>query len=89
MNPELTLFHLRGCPYCHKVRRAAHRLGIPLQLVEVREQPWARELLLAARGRATVPVLRITDVDGVSLLPESDDIVAYLERLVVEGRNAA
>ena len=85
MDPDRpTLYHLPLCPYCLKVRRAAARLGIDLRLVDVSEQPAARQRLLAARGRATVPVLAIATEAGEDLLPESDDIVEYLRRQALE-----
>ena len=41
-----------------------------------------RDDLIAERGRATVPVLRITSPDGSERwMPESADIIAYLEEL--------
>jgi glutaredoxin 3 len=77
----MTLLHTPYCPYCHKVRRAADALGIHLKLVDIDEHPEARAMLLRRRGRATVPVLLIPDGGEGRLLPESDDIVAYLRRL--------
>jgi len=76
---DFTLYHLSYCPFCHRVRRAAERLGIRLNLVEIREHPEARQLLLDQRGKATVPVLRTGPEPG-DLLGESADIIAYLER---------
>lgn len=76
--PELTLYNLRYCPYCIKVRRVAEQLGIPLTIVDVDRDPAARARLFRARGRGTVPVLGIPSPDGEVLLPESDDIVDYL-----------
>lgn len=78
---ELLLYHLPHCPYCRKVRRAAAELGIELELVDISRDEAARRLLFSARGRATVPVLRIPTTDGFELLPESDDIVAFLRDL--------
>ena len=46
-------------------------------------------MLLAARGRATVPVLRIPTDDGFELLPESDDIVAYLRAGTLASQSVA
>lgn len=76
--PSLALYHFEGCPHCTKVRRAAARLGIPLELHDVRQEPARRAELLKARGRPTVPVLRIEGPEGVRWLPESDEIVAWL-----------
>ena len=79
--PRLALYHHEGCPYCHKVRAAAERLGVPLELRDIRRVASYREELLAARGRPIVPVLRIESGPGrVRWLPESDDIVRWLTR---------
>ena len=78
------LYNLNSCPFCVDVRVAAERLGIPLELIDVRREPGARQRLLAWRGRATVPVLVIPGEEGETLMPESRDIIAYLERVVAE-----
>ena len=78
---RLALYHLPTCSYCIKVRREADRLGIELDLIDISRDPAARQVLLDWRGRATVPVLSIPTDDGVELLPESDDIVAYLREV--------
>ncbi len=75
---ELTLYHLRFCPYCIKVRQVADELGIPLRLVDIGRDAGAYAHLIRERGRGTVPVLGIPSGDGEVLLPESDDIVRYL-----------
>lgn len=77
---KLTLFHLAWCPYCLRVRRAALNLGISLDLVDISEDPAAHQALIAVRGRATVPVLRIEHGDEMVWMPESLAIVAYLHR---------
>lgn len=86
---HFTLYHLPGCPFCLKVRRAAAELGIGLTLIDVSEDRDARAYLIEKRGRATVPVLAIPVEDssgeGVVLLPESDDIIAYLRSLPVSA----
>jgi glutathione S-transferase len=75
----LALYHYEACPYCLKVRRAAERLGIALELRDIRFVATHREELLAARGRPTVPVLRIESGPGrVRWLGESDEIVRWL-----------
>lgn len=77
----LTLYHLAWCPFCVRVRTAADALGVELDLVDISEQPEARVDLVRRRGRATVPVLGIPNDDGTeTLLGESRDIVAYLQR---------
>jgi glutathione S-transferase len=81
--PGLSLYHKPSCSYCVQVRMAAERLGIALELRDVRQEPRWRNELLAARGRGTVPVLRIDHADGTSRwMPESLDIIRYLKMLV-------
>jgi glutathione S-transferase len=78
----LTLYHRPSCSYCVHVRMAAERMGIPLELRDVRQEPRWREELIAVRGRGTVPVLRIDHADGTTRwLPESLDIIRYLKTL--------
>lgn len=80
--PALTLYHRPSCSYCVQVRTAAERMGIALELRDVRQEPRWREELVAARGRATVPVLRIDEKNGTTRwLPESLDIIRYLKEL--------
>ena len=77
----LALYHFASCPFCRYVRTAIERLGIDVELRDINQNPGYREELVEARGRATVPVLRITAPSGEERwMPESRDIVAYLER---------
>ena len=86
MPSKLSLYHVPSCGFCHKVRRAASRLGITLELHDISTNAAARQLLVERLGRTTVPVLRIETPDDIALLPESDDIVAYLKKLAQEQR---
>jgi glutathione S-transferase len=80
--PALSLYQKPSCSYCVQVRSAAERMGIALELRDVRQEPRWREELVAARGRATVPVLRIDGAGGTTRwLPESLDIIRYLKEL--------
>ncbi len=77
---KLALYYSRTCPYCTLVISAIDQLGIDLDLLEIFDEPRYRDELVEGRGRATVPVLRITAPDGEQrLMPESRDIVRYLE----------
>ena len=79
---KLVLYHSHSCPFCAFVRSAIDRLGLDVELREIFEDSRYREELVAARGRATVPVLRITSPDGEERwMPESRDIVRYLEMM--------
>ncbi len=77
---RLYLYETRWCFYCHRVRAAARRLGIEIPSRDVARHEEYRAELETARGRARVPVLRIVRADGEQWMPESNDIIAYLQR---------
>ncbi len=77
---KLALYHFNGCPFCAVAREAIDRLGVDVELRDIFADQKYRDELVGARGRATVPVLRITSADGEQRwMPESRDIVRYLE----------
>jgi len=79
----LALYHYVGCGFCAYVQSAARGLGVELELLDIHADPQHAADLQAATGRTTVPVLRITEPGGdARFLPESADIVAYLEQIV-------
>ena len=79
---KLALYHSRSCPFCALVTSAIDRLGLDVELRKIFEEPRYREQLVETRGRATVPVLRITSPNGEERwMPESRDIARYLETL--------
>jgi glutaredoxin len=79
---RLVLYHSRSCPFCSIVTSAIDRLGLDVDRREIFDDPRYRDELVAARGRATVPVLRIISPDGEQRwMPESQDIVHYLEMI--------
>lgn len=78
---RLALYYFDGCPFCNMVRSAIDQLGIDVELRNVMLEPQDRDDLIEARGRATVPVLRITSPEGEDRwMPESRDIVSYLQK---------
>ena len=78
---RLALYYLPSCPFCVIVLRAIRELGIEVERRDISQNPAYRDELVAARGRATVPVLRITSPDGEERwMPESRDIVHYLQK---------
>jgi glutathione S-transferase len=81
--PKLALYTTEGCGYCLDVRSQVDSLGLPVEIVDVRQDPRRREELVKVRGRGTVPVLRVESLeDGtVTWLPESRDIIRYLRGL--------
>ena len=77
----LSLYHFTGCPFCSMVTANIERLRLDVELRDIFEDPQYRDELVEARGRATVPVLRITSPNGEERwMPESRDIVRYLEK---------
>jgi glutaredoxin len=77
---KLALYHFEGCPFCRRVRRLIDSLGVDVEVRDIHLNERYRDDLIEARGRATVPVLRITHADGRERwMPESADIIAYLE----------
>lgn len=91
MTDDLSLYYFPSCPYCKRVLHAAEQLGVELQLRNTRTHPEHNRALVNARGRGTVPVLRIAAApsagpggageDGEDTwMPESADIVRYLKQ---------
>ena len=63
-----------------RVRSALDRLNVSIEIRDTLEDPSRLAELIEATGRRTVPVLRIETAGGeVTWLPESADIVRYLE----------
>lgn len=78
----------RSCGYCRQVLAALEPLELEVELRDLAVQPAARAELIEARGRATVPVLRIEREGHDSVwMPESLDIIRELRGLAgVESR---
>ena len=74
----LSLYYYPECPYCQRVLRAIDETGAKIELRHIWNNLEFREELQAARGRTTVPVLRITGNGTDRWMPESADIVRYL-----------
>jgi len=78
---KLALYYYDGCPFCMLVQSTIDELGIDVDLRNIFENPGFRDELVRARGRTTVPVLRITAADGGDRwMPESRDIDSYLRK---------
>lgn len=80
---DLKLYVIEGCGYCQDVRDAAAQLSITLEERDLRRDRTHYADLQAARGRTTVPVLRIGDEQWMG---ESQDIIAYLYERFGDGR---
>lgn len=76
----LALYSTPYCPFTFGVVSAIDRLGLDVEFRDIFSDPAHREALVTARGRARVPVLRITSEDEDKWMPESRDIIRYLEK---------
>ena len=75
---EIELYTLPGCPFCAKVESKLEALGLDYVEHVVPGPHGQRSEVEAVSGQTGVPV--IVDPDhGVDAMPESADIVAYLE----------
>jgi glutathione S-transferase len=84
---DIELYVLPGCPFCAKVESKLDELGLEYEEHEVPRSHAQRTEVEEVSGQTGVPVLidEAHDVDG---MPESDDIVAYLEETYGEGAEA-
>jgi glutaredoxin len=76
---NLVLYELPGCPYCAKVKEKLADLDLEYESREVPRSHDARTEVKEVSGQTGVPVL-VDEDHGVEGMPESDDIVAYLEK---------
>ena len=82
--PKLSLYYFPSCPYCVRVTNILGELPFPVELRNIHRNSTFSKELMAARGRTTVPVLRVDDPDELMetrWMPESLDILAFLRRL--------
>ena len=78
---KLALYYFPTCPFCIRVRGAIERLGLDIELRDIHDEAQHWDDLAAARGRATVPVLKIDAPDGTERwMPESADIIRFLQK---------
>jgi len=81
---NLELYELDGCPYCAKVVDKLNELDLDYESHKVPSSHADRDEVEAVSGQTGVPVLVDPDND-VEGMPESDDIVAYLDEEYGEG----
>jgi len=81
---NLELYELTGCPFCAKVKRKLDDLGLEYESHEVPASKSAREEVKEISGQTGVPVL-VDEDHGIEGMPESDDIVEYLEETYGSG----
>ncbi|MFN3203022.1 MAG: glutaredoxin family protein [Bradymonadia bacterium] len=83
---HLALYAYPTCPFCRRVSKAIDDLGLEVEYRNIHQDRAAYQALLQARGRGTVPVLRIDGEGGDTWMPESADIVDYLYKEFGNGR---
>lgn len=76
---NLTLYELEGCPFCLKVKNKLDELGLEYDSIYVPSAHSERTEVKEVSGQTGVPVLVDPEHD-IDAMPESDDIVAYLEK---------
>ena len=78
---RLALYYFDACRSCQMVLRVLESLEVEVEMRDVFADPQHRADPIGARGRATVPVLRITEVGGTDRwIPESRDIARCLQK---------
>ena len=75
---DLTLYELEGCPYCAKVKTTLADLELEYESVMVPRSHGERTEVEEISGQTGVPVL-VDEANDIEGMPESDDIVEYLE----------
>jgi len=83
----IELYKLPGCPYCAKVEAKLDELGLEYVEHEVPSAHSQRTEVEALSGQTGVPVL-VDEAHGVDAMPESDDIVAFLEETYGQSATA-
>jgi glutathione S-transferase len=76
---DLELYELEGCPYCTKVKTKLDELGLEYESHMVPRSHNERTEVEEVSGQTGVPVL-VDPENGITGMPESDDIVEYLEK---------
>jgi len=77
---QLNLYVRDYCMYCNRVLQAVDHFGLDIEVRNIWQNPEYERLLVGATGRRSVPVLEIVGDDaGSTWMPESMDIIRYLE----------
>lgn len=74
----MELYALDGCPYCEKVHDALDAAGVDYETHWVGGRHSERDEVKRISGQRGVPVL--VDGDRGVVMPESDNILDYIER---------
>lgn len=77
--PELTLYMRDFCMYCNRVMRVIADNDLDVEVRNIWDDRKFEQALVEATGRRSVPVLHIRDGNDETWMPESAEIVRYLE----------
>ena len=83
----IELYKLPGCPYCAKVEAKLDELELDYVEHEVPSAHSERTEVEELSGQTGVPVI-VDEAHGVDAMPESGDIVAFLEETYGRGATA-
>ena len=87
---QLTLYHMKGCPFCIKVTTHLDTLGLNVAYKDVRENDAYKAELVQGSNKTQVPCLKIDFTDDNTVwLHESDEIVAYLSKYAQTQQQAS
>lgn len=75
---DLLLYSLPGCPFCARVKQKLDALDLTYETRTVPGPHSQRTEVKEISGQTNVPVL-VDDANGIDALPESSDIIQYLE----------
>ena len=82
-SPSITLYRLQACPFCERVVRRLHELGVAYRSRFVKPMHSERDAVKRITGKRTVPAI-VDERTGVTM-SESANIVAYLDATYGEG----
>jgi len=77
---SMALYQFYACPFCVRVRREMHRLNLPLETRDAKNNPTFRQELLEGGGKIKAPCLLIEEDGQRTWLYESKAIIAYLNK---------
>jgi glutathione S-transferase len=83
---DLVLYEVGGCPFCIRVRNKLEELDLEYESVMVPRAHANRTEVKEISGQTGVPVL-VDEEHDVHGMPESTDIIAYLEETYGDGAN--
>lgn len=75
---EFVLYSLPGCPFCARVKQKLDELDLEYETRTVPRAHMERSEVREISGQTNVPVL-VDSANGIKGLPESSDIIRYLE----------